>query len=278
MADDSSRHRIEVTCPECGQVQSEPALVVSTQCRACRAGFQVCDGKGVVRTRPVTRFSPSRKDSDPEPELRTTSNKVHPYLKKRPQGPPPQSFLMRLFHPVKPPREITCFTCGHHYKAIAEAQSSQCPKCSGYVSLVDYQIAEPWNRRIQTCGDVVIQKTGSVSGVTLQCHNLTVLGALAGSVECTGDLIIRSHGRIIGKVKCRNLRVEKGARVEFLNPVTATTAFIDGNVRGQISCSGEITLEKRAQLQGLVRTTSLIIKPGAKHSGTIEMIPAAPSA
>ena len=62
-----------------------------------------------------------------------------------------------------------------------------------------------------------------------------------------------------------------------MDPVTATTALIDGNVRGQISCSGAITLEKRAQLQGLVRTTSLIVKPGARHTGTIEMIPATPS-
>jgi cytoskeletal protein CcmA (bactofilin family) len=120
---------------------------------------------------------------------------------------------------------------------------------------------------------VVIQKSATVSGATLKCHNLTVLGELAGSVECSGDLIIRSHGKITGDVQCRNLRVEKGSRVEFLNPVSATSAFIDGNVRGQISCSGPVTLEKRAHLQGLVRTTSLIVKPGAKHTGTIEMIP-----
>jgi cytoskeletal protein CcmA (bactofilin family) len=173
---------------------------------------------------------------------------------------------------VKPPREVSCFTCGHAFSTIAEAQSSQCPKCSGYVSLLDYDITEHWNRRIQTRGNVVIQKTGSVSGVTLRCHHLTVLGELAGSVECSGDLIIRSHGKIIGTVQCRNLRVEKGARVEFLNPVTAATASIDGQVRGQISCTGAVTLEKRALLLGLVRTSSLIVKPGAKHTGTIEMI------
>jgi len=236
------------------------------------------DGKGVVRTRPVTRLAVPRKDTDPEPEVRASTRPLQPFLKKEPAIQPPRSFLMRFFNPIRPPREVTCFNCGHAYKAIAEAQSSQCPKCSGYVSLMDYDITDHWNRRIQTCGDVIIQKTGVVSGVPLKCHNLTVLGELAGSVDCTGDLIIRSHGKIVGKVKCRNLRVEKGARVEFLNPVTAATAFIDGTVRGQISCTGAITLEKRAQLQGLVRTTSLVVKPGAKHTGTIEMIPATPSA
>ena len=131
---------------------------------------------------------------------------------------------MRLFNPAKPPREITCFNCGHSYTAVGEAQSSQCPKCSGYISLLNYDITAQWNRRIQTCGDVVIQKSGSVSGVNIQCHNLTVLGELAGSVECSGNIIIRSSGKIVGNVLCRHLRVEKGARVEFLNPVNADTA------------------------------------------------------
>jgi len=30
-------------------------------------------------------------------------------------------------------------------------------------------------------------------------------------------------------------------------------------------------LEKRAQLHGLVRTSELIVKSGAKHTGTVEM-------
>jgi cytoskeletal protein CcmA (bactofilin family)/Zn finger protein HypA/HybF involved in hydrogenase expression len=272
MADEPLRHRIEVTCPECGQAQIEPALVVSTQCRACRANFQVREGKGVIRNRPITRLAKPRKDSDPEPEL-PPAQKASPFLRRPPQ-PPPKSFLKRLFNPTKPPREVSCFNCGNHYTASAEAQSSQCPKCSGYVSLMDYEINEQWNRRIQTGGDVTITKTGAVSGVTLQCHNLLVLGELAGSVECTGDLVIRSHGKIIGKVNCRNLRVEKGARVEFLNPVTAVTAYIDGHVRGQIYCTGSVTLEKRTHLQGLVRTSSLVVKPGAKHTGSIEMVTA----
>ena len=105
----------------------------------------------------------------------------------------------------------------------------------------------------------------------MRCHNLTVLGELASPVECSGDLIIRSHGKIIGTVHCHSLRVEKGARVEFLNPVTAITATIDGHVRGQISCSGTVTLEKRSQLHGFIRTSSLIVKPGAKHTGTVEV-------
>lgn len=270
MADEPQRHRLEVACPECGHLQIEPALVVSTQCRSCLANFQVRDGKGVVRSLPVTRLAVPRKDSDPEIAALPPKPPLTP--RSRASTPPPRSFLMRLFHPVKPPREVICFNCNHSFTAIAEAQSSQCPKCGGYVSLLDYSITEHWNRRIETRGNVVIQKTGSVVGTTLRCHHLTVMGELAGVVDCSGDLVIRSHGKIVGTVQCRHLRIEKGARVEFLNPVTATTATIDGHVRGQISCTGTVTLEKRARLHGLVRTSSLMVKPGAKHTGTIEMV------
>lgn len=274
MAGEPLRHRIELTCPECGKVQSEPALVISTQCRACRANFQVRDGQGVVRDKVTIRLAKPRKDGDPEPAPVPAAIKLEAQLRRGPSVPPPQSFLMRLLSPNKPPRHVSCFNCAHSFTAIAEAQSSQCPKCSGYVSLLDYEISDSWNRRLQTCGNVIIQKTGKVSGATLQCHHLTVLGQLASSVECSGDLVIRSHGKILGTVTCRKLRIEKGARVEFLHPVTAETASIDGSVRGQIFCSGAITLEKRAHLQGLVRTSALIAKPGAKHSGSIEIITA----
>jgi cytoskeletal protein CcmA (bactofilin family)/Zn finger protein HypA/HybF involved in hydrogenase expression len=271
MADEPQRHRIEVACPECGHQQVEPALVVSTQCRSCRAGFQVRDGKGVVRSRPVTRLAAPRKDTDPDPPA-PAPPKPQPALRPRSAAAAQRSFLKRLIYPVRPPREVLCFKCGHPFKAIAEAQSSQCPKCGGYVSLLDYDITEPWNRRIQTRGNVVIQKTGAVSGVTLRCHHLTVLGTLAGSVECSGDVVIRSHGKITGTIHCRHLKVHRGVRVEFLNPVHAAAATIKGQVRGQISCTGPVILEKRAQLHGLVRTSDLIVKPGAKHTGTIEWV------
>jgi cytoskeletal protein CcmA (bactofilin family) len=270
MADEPQRHRIEVACPECGHTQIEPALVVSTQCRGCRANFQVKDGRGVIRKHPITRLAKPLKDGDPEPTPEPVKPK--PVFRSGPTAPPKRSLLMRLLNPQKPPREVSCFGCGHVYNAIAEAQSSQCPKCSGYVSLADLQISDHWNRRIETRGNVTIEKTGAVSAATIRCHHLTVLGSLAGSVDCSGDLIIRSHGKIIGSVQCRNLRIEKGARVEFLSPVTASSATIDGQVRGQISCTGSITLEKRALLHGLIRTSGLVVKPGAKHTGTIEMI------
>jgi cytoskeletal protein CcmA (bactofilin family) len=103
-----------------------------------------------------------------------------------------------------------------------------------------------------------------------------VFGKLAASVDCSGVLRIRSHGKIVGNVKCRELRVERGAEVEFQGEVSADQAYIDGNVKAQLTCSGTITLEKKAHLQGLARAGALIVKAGAKHTGMIEIVKAAP--
>lgn len=274
MTDEPPRHRrINVECPECGHQQDEPALVVSTQCRDCRLNFQVRDGKGVSRFKPAARIAKPHKEPEPEPP----PAKPPVPVRFGPQGPPPRSLLLRLLRPSKPPREVLCFGCGHEFKAIASAQSSQCPKCGCYVSLIDHDITGPFNARIQTRGNVLIRKTGSISGSTVRCHHLTVLGKLAADVDCSGDLVIRSSGKINATLHCRHLRVEKGARVEFLHPVTAESASIQGHVRGQIFCRGTVTLQKRSRLHGLVRAAQLVTKPRATHTGTLEITAPPPS-
>lgn len=275
MADEPKSHRIQVTCPECGHQQAEPSIVVSSVCRSCNSNFKVEDGKAVAAKKADIHFTKVRKEPESEPE--PLSVEKRPTLESEPTPKRTRSLFQRFFDPIKPPREITCFECGSSFNALAEASSSQCPKCGSYISLRNYEITEHWNRRIETRGDITIHKSGTIAGATVRCHHLTVMGELSGSVECSGDLIIRSHGKIIGTVKCKNLRVEKGARVEFLNPVTAGSARIDGQVHGQLYCAGSVTLEKRAQLHGLVRTTSLVVKPGAKHNGIIEMVSKDPS-
>lgn len=272
MASGPARQRIEVTCPHCGHVQSEPAIVVSTACRSCGTHFQVKDGKAVERPKPTTRFAPDRSseaDSEPEPE---PTRPLSPFRRPEPPVARPPSLLKRLLGRPHKPRKVVCFDCGVTHHTVCDAQSSQCPSCGAYISLRNYEIDDRWNRRIQTRGDVTISKSGSVSGVPIVCHHLTVLGELAAAVDCSGDLVIRSHGKIPGLVRCQILRVERGAKVEFLNEIHASEVFIDGQVTGQIHCTGTITLEKRARLNGLVRAARLVVKPGASHNGTMEIL------
>lgn len=242
-------------------------MVISTQCRSCCQHMDIHDGKPVVRPKHATRLASPGKPPVQHPSTGTARNP-----ETKPEKRAGNGFLRKIFHRECPPRSVECYHCQRQFEVVSEAQSSQCPKCGGYISLRDYEIDHAWRRRIQTRGDVKILKEGSIIGVKVQCHDLTVLGHLAASVDCSGVICIRSHGKIVGNVTCGELRVERGAKVEFQGEVRAGTAYIDGDVKAQLTCTGTITLEKKAHLQGLARAGGLVVKTGAKHSGLMEIV------
>ncbi|MFM2199298.1 MAG: hypothetical protein RLZZ505_2730 [Verrucomicrobiota bacterium] len=270
MGVEAKAKRIELICPKCENHQVEPAMVISTLCRSCGFHMDIRDGKPVLRPKHATKLATAAK-----PPIQHAStgglDTVPKPIKREGIG-----FFRKIFQGEPEKRSVDCFHCGRIFEVVRDAQSSQCPKCGGYISLKDFEVENDWRRRIQTRGDVMILKSGSIIGVHVQCHDLTVFGKLAASVECSGILRIRSHGKIVGNVKCRELRVERGAEVEFQGEVFADHASIDGNVKAQLNCSGTITLEKKAQLQGLARAGALIAKAGAKHSGMMEIVNASP--
>lgn len=168
-------------------------------------------------------------------------------------------------------RRAICFECGDSHLANAQANSTQCRKCGRLISMKDIHIREPWSSRVQTRGDVFIHKKGIVQGAAIQCHNLIVEGDFTGSAECSGDLVLRRHGKIIGKVVCDRLLVEKRAKVEFLNTVQTNECKIDGLVSGNLACRGRLALEKKATLTGNIKVGTLTVADGAKHTGQIQM-------
>jgi cytoskeletal protein CcmA (bactofilin family)/ribosomal protein S27E len=271
MAAKSARHRLDVTCPECGHTQSEPSAAVSTVCRSCGVNFKIESGKAVPRAKPAAVPSrPSTLDAEIE-EQHLVSKPVMPFKRSEPAPPPPIHPLLRFFIKPPQPREVLC-KCGRTHFAAPAAQSAQCPGCGAYISLRDYEIVDRWNRRIETRGNVLVAKGGALTGVPVICHNLTVLGELSAPVECSGDLVIRHTGRVPGTVTCRTLRVERGAKVEFLHTVHAQEVFIDGHVTGHIRCTGTLTLEKRVVLHGLVQAARLVAQKGARHNGSMEIL------
>jgi cytoskeletal protein CcmA (bactofilin family)/Zn finger protein HypA/HybF involved in hydrogenase expression len=265
--------RIDLACPECGHVQKEPALVISTQCQSCRCHYQVRAGKPVARILPVTRLARPGVGPVVHPAVRENAGSKAPSSPpgRRPEpASPDRPAWLRWLLREKPPREVLCFSCAHTHRARAEVQSTQCPRCGDYISLEDHRIEESWNLRLRTRGNVIITRRGSVVATHIECHDLTVLGSLSASAECSGTLRIRTKGKIAGTLRCRHLIVERGARVEFLSPVHAESMLIAGHARGQLRCNGEVRLAKRARFSGLIQAGSVLSSPGARHHGTFE--------
>jgi cytoskeletal protein CcmA (bactofilin family)/predicted RNA-binding Zn-ribbon protein involved in translation (DUF1610 family) len=265
--------RIELTCPDCGHVQSEPVRVVSTQCRNCLAHYQIRDGQVVERPRPRIRLAKPGANEEPfEPQPPPPTPASSPRRKPAPVRMP---WWKRLILRPGPPREIRCFACKNPFTAGSDVESTQCPGCGAYVSLRNYDIRESWTRPLQTRGDVVLHKEGVVSQARIECHNFKLFGKILGDLECSGELAIHASGKIPSHVSCHRLHVPRKVRVDFLEPVVAHDVLIEGEVRGVLQCTGTVTLARRALLQGLVRAAAIEIRPGASHVGIFDPLPSA---
>ncbi len=168
-------------------------------------------------------------------------------------------------------RKVMCLQCDHEHEAPAEASSTLCSACGAYVSLKNYIINNHWNRRIETRGNVTIQKKGSVTDITVRCHDILVLGTLKGGIDCSGDITLNSHSKIMGNVSCRRLVIDKRADVAFANEVVCEEAIIDGHVTGHFVCTGKLHLKKKAVLNGNIVVANMTIDKGARHNGKISI-------
>ncbi|MBK1833715.1 bactofilin family protein [Roseibacillus ishigakijimensis] len=165
---------------------------------------------------------------------------------------------------------MKCFECEREHEILADSTSALCPHCGSYIGLKHFDIRENENSRIQTRGDVFVHKKGHVSGITIQCHNLTIEGQIQGGAECSGDFILRKTGKINGPVSGDRVIIERRAEVEFMSPVQAREVIIDGHVKGAVACQ-KLVLKKRATLDGDLTVSTLSIEEGARHTGRISM-------
>ena len=259
---------------------------MSTYCRSCGSYYKIENGKPVANTPAALRSFEGSAESNgnsPTATLRKgEAAEARDEQRRYPTAEAPtihtpdeevpsrEDVLQRMAHAgPNGQHDIECLECGHVHSIPNDAASALCPRCGEYVSLKNYDIRDTWDRRIRTRGDVFVHRSGRVEDVPVYCHHLTVEGEFSGSVDCTGDFIIRRHGKIMGRVRCRRLIIESKGVVEFANNVHADEVYIDGSVQGDIRCAGKLVLEKNATLKGDLHVHSLIISDGARHSGQV---------
>lgn len=287
-------------CPECQHQQPESKIAVSTYCRSCSSHYKIIDGKAAtdsnIPKNPFTSIGsdqandaeatdrqapePNSPDApqaalpDHQPNLPTPKRQpdtLHQIDDLRAQLTKKVSSASQFFHRKIERRKVKCLDCEHEHNAPAEASSTLCPACGAYVSLKNYIISNHWNGRIETRGNVTIQKKATVTGITIRCHDIVVLGTLKGGIDCSGDITLNSHSKIMGHVSCRRLIIDKRADVAFANEVSCEEAIIDGHVTGHFVCRGKLHLKKKAVLNGNIVVANMTIDKGARHNGQISI-------
>ncbi len=269
-----------LTCPECAHQQKESRFAISTICRGCNAGYSIKDGVAVSKKVNRVHFAPKEnKKSDHvntiQADAATKNSHQFPFHVKEQAPAAPLSLLQKYLHNTPEKRTVVCIECNKEHSASSNAQSSHCPACGAYVSLRDYEINENWHRRIQTRGNVHIHKKGSVQGIIIQCHNLTVDGQFHGSAQCSGYIIFQHSAKILGRISCQQLTVPRGCVLESHHPITAHNALIEGELVSSIIATGTVTIDKKARVIGDITAANIVISPGAKQQGmiTIRQLP-----
>lgn len=256
----------------CEPAPEAPAPPVETQAPLMRPSF--------LANRPIKPKAPPPPPKpqpiapeDLAPETEAAPPATQRYRPEPSKTPPPEQHSPIRIAPLinrEKKRSVRCFDCDGEHEILADSTSALCPKCGAYIGLKSYDIRDRSNSRIQTRGNVFVHKKGEVTGITIQCHNLTIEGHIQGGAECSGDFIIRKTGKVNGPVTSERVIVERRAIVDFMSGVNAKEVIIDGEVTGSVTCK-KLILKKRATLDGDLSVGSLSIEEGARHTGNIKM-------
>lgn len=99
----------------------------------------------------------------------------------------------------------------------------------------------------------------------------TIIGPsvkVEGEFVGDGDVIV--EGIVVGTLKTKNhLRIGENAKVQA--EVEAGSAYIAGEVNGNISCEGEIDMKTSSKVHGDLSCSAITIEKGAVFNGRISM-------
>jgi cytoskeletal protein CcmA (bactofilin family) len=197
---------------------------------------------------------------------------ARPHLEPRAQASSPARSLMQRFDGLwksKRTSVIECFDCERKQEVSGAAKSTICPSCSAHIDLSGYKITTSFSRSIRTRGELHVTTKGDLSSSSVRCRRALIEGRLRGNLDCAESLIIKTSGKIPGKLSASQMIVEKRADVQFFRHVRVGTIEIRGRMSGEIVANGLVTIRKHASLEGSVTAKAISVEKGGTFSGQL---------
>ena len=169
-------------------------------------------------------------------------------------------------------RMVRCLGCATELRVSKDASSILCRRCGCFINLEDFDIRGHRRENIRTRGKVVIHRRASLSANEVVCDSLKVYGKISGKVECSGDAMFRSSGKVVGAVRCRHIYIHKLSNIKFIPGIRAETAEIHGHVEGDIICEGTIQISKTGAVFGDCIAPAVKLEDGASLSGQMRFM------
>ncbi|MBI3853824.1 MAG: polymer-forming cytoskeletal protein [Verrucomicrobia bacterium] len=223
--------KVRVACPQCGNLQLEPASAYSTICKKCHAHFLVQE----VRA-PVTKAKPAAKT--------------------------------RL--PVIEQKQVICFQCGTTLEAPATAESTMCKRCSAHVDLRDYTIAHAESKNFRTHGRFVIEEKGYLFNTEAMVGTAIIKGKFLGKLNAVNSLTIYSTANIKGSFTTGRLIIPEGNYFRWPE-IKCGGAEIGGELVGKLMAEGTVLLKSTARFFGDIAARGLVVESGAVVVGAMKI-------
>jgi len=144
-------------------------------------------------------------------------------------------------------RRIHCVHCEHPMQIPTASDSWQCPACSEYLDLKNYQINSSIGRSLLTYGDITVESRGYFSGNRAEARNIRIEGgSISGQITARELLEITRPSKVSADIRCDRFVAAPGASMECRKSLNCQHAVIEGSIRF-----------RKVQV-----TETLIIKPG----------------
>jgi cytoskeletal protein CcmA (bactofilin family) len=217
--------KVQVVCPHCGNSQPEPRGAFSTVCKKCRGHISLEDAPKAVR-KPTAA---ARKKAETAAER----------------------------------RHISCFECGAELEVAVSAQSTMCKRCSRYIDLQDYHIANAVSKNFKTKGSFAIEPTGYVFNTEAVVGDAVIKGRFLGKLAAERSLTIYTGAEIKGSFTAGRLIIPAANQFRWQEPIKVGSAEIAGELAAGLRAAGTVILKATARLFGDIEAKDLVVEDGA---------------
>ena len=165
--------------------------------------------------------------------------------------------------PAPERRHIRCFECGAELEAPVTAQSTMCKRCSRYIDLNDYRIANAVSKNFKTKGLFTLEPTGYVFNTEAVVGDAVIKGRFLGKLIAERSLAIYTTAEIKGSFTAGRLIIPAANQFRWREPIKVGSAEIAGELAADLLAKGTITLRATGRLFGDLEGGGLVVEEGA---------------
>ena len=297
----AAKGRIEIECPHCGNLQLEPELAQSTNCRKCGGYIRLEKGRESTASTAAHRYPSAFQkvenakgrveircphcdnlQLEPESAKSTYCRKCSGYIqleksRKAAASQESQDKSISVFQKLEALFGVQrtfiarCFECAGEREVPKNATSTLCPKCGAYIDLQDYKISSIYTRSVRTGGRLIITNKGDLISGRALCGSADIQGSVRGNLICSGAVRIKLKGKLSGSIEAKTVYIEKKCDAEIVHPIRAELVQIDGTISGRIIATRKVVVHKTGRLTGSVSALGFTVEKGGYFIGELSI-------